>query len=512
MDGHNVTPGRCEPFGFDPGFDYTELRRALNDAGYNQFALSALAESTKRSDGRFDRNLARRRTGGPGRLNTFLRLFLLGLEVEPKEVEEALAPITLAPLVDSRVLAVGPGGISSSCMLMSAEDLLIPCDFDPRFAGVALQPDCVMGITQSSLMLAQLGLRRPVEAALDLGTGSGFHALLASRHARRVVATDLNRRALAFAKFAMRLNGVRSLELREGNLFEPVRDEHFGWITVNPPFVISPNPRIVYRDSVLPADELSREMLLGSYHHLSEGGFAALILNWAHPGESAWEEPPRSWLDGLGCDAWIMRLEAMDALGYAHTWLYEGVSRADQDHERELDEWLAYLRGLGIEHVTLGAVILRRRAAPRHWIRCESEIKGWDSGPRGGQIERIFAGEDLLIQIEDDATLFEQCLALAPELRLITAYAVEQGRWSLCHRALQLTGGFGFTTGIDETVAGLLACWDDSRPVRFAVEAIARRIGKSVEDIKTPCCTVIRGLLKGGYLSATPYPADGCGH
>ena len=47
--------------------------------------------------------------------------------------------------------------------------------------------------------LADLTIRRPVGTALDVGTGCGIQALLAARHAERVVATDINERALVFA-------------------------------------------------------------------------------------------------------------------------------------------------------------------------------------------------------------------------------------------------------------------------------------------------------------------------
>lgn len=49
----------------------------------------------------------------------------------------------------------------------------------------ATEADFVLGVGPSSRMLAQLTIRRSVDAALDLGTGSGVQALLASRHADR---------------------------------------------------------------------------------------------------------------------------------------------------------------------------------------------------------------------------------------------------------------------------------------------------------------------------------------
>ena len=64
-------------------------------------------------------------------------------------------------------------------------------------------------------------MRLPVERTLDLGTGSGYLAILAARHSGHVLGTDLNARAVAMARFNAQLNRLGNVELAEGNLFEP---------------------------------------------------------------------------------------------------------------------------------------------------------------------------------------------------------------------------------------------------------------------------------------------------
>ena len=83
--------------------------------------------------------------------------------------------------------------------------------------------DFVPGIQSPSVTLAKLAVRRRVAAALDLGTGCGIQALLAAKHAEHVVATDVNPRALAFAGFNARLNGIDNIEFRLGNGSSPSR-------------------------------------------------------------------------------------------------------------------------------------------------------------------------------------------------------------------------------------------------------------------------------------------------
>ena len=79
------------------------------------------------------------------------------------------------------------------------------------------------------------------DRVLDLGTGSGILSLFCAEKAKHVVATDVNPKALAYAQFNARLNGVDDkIEFRQGNLFEAVPLDSFDLIVANPPPVPVP--------------------------------------------------------------------------------------------------------------------------------------------------------------------------------------------------------------------------------------------------------------------------------
>jgi release factor glutamine methyltransferase len=76
--------------------------------------------------------------------------------------------------------------------------------------------------------------------ALELGTGSGAIALalLTERKRARVVATDVSASALRLAASnAEQLGLADRIELREGDLFEPVAGERFDLVVSNPPYL-----------------------------------------------------------------------------------------------------------------------------------------------------------------------------------------------------------------------------------------------------------------------------------
>ena len=122
-------------------------------------------------------------------------------------------------------------------------------------------PDWVAVSSPTATLLEALTIRRPVRSFLDLGCGSGMHALLATRHSERVTAVDINERALAFTRLNAQLNGAPDVECRQGSWFDPVSYQSFDTIVSNPPFVVSPETELLFRDSPLPADELSRTLV-----------------------------------------------------------------------------------------------------------------------------------------------------------------------------------------------------------------------------------------------------------
>ena len=113
---------------------------------------------------------------------------------------------------------------------------------------------------------------------LDMGTGSGACAVAAARHARRVVAVDINPAAVRCATINALLNHVEHrIEVRHGDLFAPVAGERFDLILFNPPFLRG-TPRDD-RDRAWRSHDIAERFAAGLGDHLKPGGAALLLLS-----------------------------------------------------------------------------------------------------------------------------------------------------------------------------------------------------------------------------------------
>ena len=113
---------------------------------------------------------------------------------------------------------------------------------------------------------------------LDMGTGSGVCAVIAARHARRVVAVDINPEAVRCAGINALMNHLEhKVDVRHGDLFEPVTAERFDIILFNPPFLLG-TPQDD-RDRAWRSNDVAERFAAGVGAHLKPDGFALVLLS-----------------------------------------------------------------------------------------------------------------------------------------------------------------------------------------------------------------------------------------
>ena len=252
---------------------------------------------------------------------------------------------------------------------------------------------------------------------LDLGCGCGPHALLAAEHADRVVATDINPRAAALTRLSARLNGVGSVERAPATSSSPWPASASGSCS-NPPYVISPDADLLYRDSGLAPGELCRRIVAGAGEHLEEYGVASVLCSWGSSAGSGRWDVPCEWVADSGCDACAISFGPQDAVEYAARWtgLSAGAlaARAQAD---AIARWLRFYAEAGIEAIWFGALVLRRRSGVANWFAGLDATRP-PCRPGGPQLERIFAAQDELAGRPEDI-LLDSALVPAARHRLV---------------------------------------------------------------------------------------------
>jgi methylase of polypeptide subunit release factors len=420
----------------------TAVREAFARAGYDEERV-AVALRVDPPASAAEALAGARRLGEDDPLRTLVELFLAGVRVERVRAEAALDLESARAL---GLIAVEGEHVSAPFAVVEWQALLVAHDHD---RDSSLPADHVTGINNATRTLAALTVRRPVSRALDIGTGSGAQALLAAAHADSVVATDVTERSLRIARLNLELNGLDAVELREGSFFEPVEGERFDLIVSNPPFVVSPDTELVFRDGGLGRDGVSRLVVTELAGHLEPGGFASTLVCWAHREDGDWSHPLRDWLAGSGCDAFVVRYAVEDALEYALKWAAPDA----------VERWLAYYADEGLESFSTGGVVLRRRAdAGEGWFAPHDAETG-PTGAGGEQLLRIFAARDFAGELLDER------LTLVPHL-LNERLAWRDGSYRSEQLALALEAGVGLEVELEPGVLPTLFALDGSRPLR----------------------------------------------
>ncbi len=460
------------------------------------------------------------------------QLFVLGLPVERTELDTALpslgvhgaeqlglvgahpqdstpdaGPAQVAPLVELRPYSFVDAHGAGSWWITS--------DLGELALGHPLGENHVLGVGGASLTLSALMIPTAVDSALDLGTGCGIQALHASRHATRVVATDISERALELAALNARLNGVENIEFRLGSLFDPVAGERFDHIISNPPFVITPRvegvPSYEYRDGGLVGDALVEAVVRGAADHLTPGGVAQLLGNWEYHADDAFDRLT-GWLESpeeAALDAWIIEREVQPPTGYAETWIRDGGTRPDTpDFDRLYGAWLDDFEARGVRQVGFGYMLLRRptdgrrrSAAPARprLVRLERlpEALGHNPAGIGHHLAECLAAHDWQAGLDDDA-LSRSTLTVASDVTEERHFWPGQEDPTLM--TLHQGGGFGRSVPLDTAQAALIGACDGELPVGAIIDAIAQLLDADAAALRAELLPRVRGLLDDGFL------------
>lgn len=425
------------------------------------------------------------------------KLFVLREPVSITLVLRCLHPFNPESLVQFGILERDGSNFIARAHLGFYHDYLLLQD-----SSTAINP--VSGVGGISERVASLTPRRNIQSMLDIGTGCGIQSLLASRHATSVVATDISARALNLAAANARINRISNILFRQGSLFDPVAGEQFELIVANLPYVISPESRLVYRDSGMHGDSVSEMALRAANNHLCEGGLAVLCVEWHYDKEEAWSERPLSWIQDLKCDIWWIRFDRADPVRYTSKWIALGlVNQEQRARAKTFADWLAYYQALGANHFSSGIVLLRKRSGSKTWQRFEdfTEISGtMVRGDLDDQIETIFAAEDLLTNVESEDDLLDMRFTFRAGAGIRLTQEHICSRWHVTEIEIRNTTGIPFSTRIDPAVLTFLRAVNPDATLRNILRDVANSFNLTPDVLRLECLTILKHLLRSGVI------------
>lgn len=481
----------------DLGFDYAGLLAQLRRHGFDAEGLERLTgEKDAGQVLTFSLLPLRYRMPAKEPLTTLFRLFRLGETVPLEDLAAAVAPFTPRQLADAGLVAMSDAGVATPFDLRFLEGIY--CFNDRRTADDV--PNYVLGINPTAVVLASLTPRHPVGRTLDLGTGCGIQALLAARHSALVVGTDINRRALHLAQVNAKLNGMTNVEFRYGSWFEPVVNETFDLIVCNPPFVISPENRFVFRDSGFKADGVSAMVAQTMAQHLNEGGFGVEVCNWAYDPAGDWTTPLQNWFAQRAVDVIALKGDASTPLDYALHWLRPHYSSADQDQmDAAVARWLAYFEEHGIKGIAIGGLVQRKRAkGPHGFVAYDVPQKGHTSC--GDQLMHFFRMQDFVRLHPSDADL--QAYAYRPRPGHIleqSMQATDQG-YAMREVSMRHAQGLSLPEPFDPERWALWNQFDGRTALGQIVARIAEQANVPLDRFGAACTAAVRRWVLRGYL------------
>lgn len=304
-----------------------------------------------------------------------IRLFQLRCDLSESRLKELFGDRLFAVLVKLGLLIPRAGNWASRVDIFCVDGLYICTDH--RFMllpedQISEQP--VMYIGLDSLGLVHTAPRIKADRVLDLCSGSGIQALIASRYAKTVDAVDLQARAIRFARFNAQLNGIDNVQFHYGDLYDAVSGRKYDSILANPPFVPSPrqgDEGLSFREGGSEGEAILRRIIAESHQYLQQHGRLYVVTDLVDL--SQYQQKLTTWWRGAGADMLVLHTADRDEILFAVPHCHWPYGQSFDDYNMELGDWVDNFRASNLKAVNFGYILIQKRpelAAPKYFSRC----------------------------------------------------------------------------------------------------------------------------------------------
>lgn len=276
-----------------------------------------------------------------------------------------------------------------------ANDLYVMCDDLSECDGVMGLGHTTEDLCGASLPWGDVG------SVLEVGCGAAMALLMCASRARRAVGVDIDPRAVAIARANVLLNGLSNVEIRQGDLFEPVRGEQFDLIVAQPPFVAQPpgDSAVTWMHGGSRGDELPLRLIHELPAHLAPGGRGVVLVEWPvfdrddrRPLERRVREAvPR---DDVG--VLLVSSTGTDLDEHCIAYATGQAPFVGPEVERRMIARRTHLDQMGVRELRLTVNVLQRTAAGRAWTTRVDARAFTEVTVTAPRVDKLVAAQELL--------------------------------------------------------------------------------------------------------------------
>jgi hypothetical protein len=397
----------------------------------------------------------------------------------------------LTALVKSGILVGESGGmVRCPFQLTPAAGVLVLTDAIDDPASANPPDDYVIPVSGAARGVDDLTPREPCDLVIDLACGQGFHALRSMTHAKRCIATDINARALDFARANASLLGASDrIDIRQGSFFEPVADVvgKVDLLTCNPPFVMQPGAHITSAVSPTEGDGMVEGLVRGLPRMLREGAWGVMSGLWENAEPRDWSARVREWLAEAGCDALVLQFQTYLPEEYLTAWFPPEVRVGIEPG------WRALCEKRRIGAVTYGAVIVRKRAG-QNWLATLSTPIFARTGAAGEQIKAYFASQTAMQNMWGPVDLLDRRLRFAAGWRFDPAQGTPKST------PLGVSRGLALPVPNQARWEPVLTAFDGGATARETLAQIRASGRLNVQPDHPETAAMLQGMVQSGCL------------
>ena len=435
------------------------------------------------------------KTSGRSALHLLARLFFAGWPANAADCTRILDPDALSAALACGLVRQSGSNVEPCALLVPFKEMAIACDGITLYRG----PDIVMGPSSSTRKMLYCAVPGTGEATLDLCTGTGVLALNAAPRSSHVVGTDVNPRALQFARFNAALNGLDNVEFLCGSAFEPVEGCTFSRIIANPPFFLAPVRTFTFSDSPMALDGFVRKLALDAPSLLAENAFFQMACEWVQFEGEPWEQRLQSWTKDSGCDVLVLRGWQRNAIDYAEKTTNEAKGVDPSCAKGQFASRLQWLRNAKVESV-LGGILTMRKRCGTNWFAILEASEAKES--TGSAIRQKFDSLTVLAS-HSEQDLLNARFRFAAGAELIERAVLGEKGWEVTNSVVN-ESALKDEVRLDSVVFRFMTLLDGQRSTREIAGSVAKDLAISNEEAQTRCLQLVRRMLQGSFIQPLP--------